>query len=236
MKRQDEVKQSVEEYELIKAAKLQAEQYYQNTLAKLEEQIKNHTKTIENIEKTNNYLVLKSKELEEKNKEYESILSFQEGKIKELQSSEQKSQIKSSYFSAQNSFVSSGKSPKKDSTLKSQLKNADSEIFEYHNVEFQDKERKAQEIQTEPVHFEASQNEKKIEVEREQLKEEIERLKGEIEKMKLEMNKLKTEDNKIKVESIEMKDYNKRLSEELNQLRQVHFLRKRNVGGGGVWG
>ena len=183
----------------------------------MSETIKNNNNKIVELEKSNNDLVIKWKEMEEKTKQYESLMNFQNEKLKE-QASEQKSQIKSQYFSAQGSFISNNsKSPLKISTLKNQLPHEDSNTFEFHNVEFL---KNSIEIQTDPIKFEENdENDRKYKME-------VEKLKTEIEKLKIESNKLKNDEVKMKADGVELKEYIKKLSEELNILKMVIFFQK----------
>ena len=174
MKKQEDVKLLNEEIEILKREKTESDDYHQATISKMSETIKNNNNKILELEKNNNDLLIKWKELEEKTKGYESLMNFQDAKLKE-QASEQKSQIKSQYFSAQGSFISNNsKSPLKNSTLRSQLPHEDSNTFEFHNVEFT---KNSIEIQTDPIKFENNEGDRKDKLEIEKLKAEIEKLK-----------------------------------------------------------
>lgn len=219
MKKQEEMKLLNELIEILKKEKAESDDHHQATISKLSETIKNNNNKILELEKSNNDLVIKWKEMEEKTREYESIMSFQDAKLRE-QASEQKSQIKSQYFSAQGSFISNNsKSPLKNSTLRSQLPHEDSNTFEFHNVEFI---KNSIEIQTDPIKFEESENDRKDKLE-------LEKLKAEIEKLRMEITKLKNDEGKVKAEGIELKEYIKRMNEELNVLKMVIFIKKTKI-------
>ena len=215
LKKQEDVKLLKDEIEILKSEKAESDAYHQATISKMSETIKNNNNKIVELEKSNNDLVIKWKEMEEKTKQYESLMNFQNEKLKE-QASEQKSQIKSQYFSAQGSFISNNsKSPLKISTLKNQLPHEDSNTFEFHNVEFL---KNSIEIQTDPIKFEENdENDRKYKME-------VEKLKTEIEKLKIESNKLKNDEVKMKADGVELKEYIKKLSEELNILKMVIFF------------
>lgn len=226
MKKIEDLKQINEELEIFKKTNEHIIYNFEQLKEKCDESINKYIKKIEELENINNELLLKNRELEEKVKENENMIKCLENKTLEI-ILEQK-QGKSKFFSIKNS-INLSKSLE-ISTLKSELKSENSCDFDFQNNQNiisleeknDDETKKNEEIKNKENIIENSTKNNVNEIEK--LKKVIEKIEKDLESSHLKSSKLCDQNQKFRMESFEMKNFNKKLSDELILIKNVFIF------------